>query len=227
MIGADGDTIRLADAAIEVDVLAFKGLVKSGTMPSLEQAVALYRGELLEGLNPRPLAFEDWLTVERSHLWEYATQALTALLQHYLESGAKQRAIQFGVRLLALDPLREPVHRTLMQLYAQLGRYGAALRQYQVCRTVLQRELQVAPEPATEQLHQALQAASTLGQQFSLTVLQHLIDDPDYSCRELIKPLFLQPAGREYRFVHTLIHEAIYGTLLTSQRRRWHRRAAD
>lgn len=156
VIRTDGDTIRLTDAAIEVDVLVFEGLVKSGKMASLEQAVALYRGELLEGLNPRSLAFEDWLTVERSRLWEYATQALAALLQHYLESGAKEQAIQFSVRLLALDPLREPVHRTLMQLYAQLGRYGAALKQYHVCRTVLQRELQVAPEPATGQLHQAL-----------------------------------------------------------------------
>jgi len=34
--------------------------------------------------------------------------------------------MSIGLRLLALDPAQEPVHRTLMRLYAQ--QVGAALR---------------------------------------------------------------------------------------------------
>src|SRR5262249_58629303 len=65
-------------------------------------------------------------------------------------------ALQTALRLLALDPLQEPVHRTLMRLYAELGRRGAALRQYQLCVSVLQRELRVEPEAATRQLYQEI-----------------------------------------------------------------------
>src|SRR5262249_25855507 len=61
---------------------------------------------------------------------------------------------QTAIRLIALDPLQESVHRTLMRLYARLGRRAAALRQYQLCVSVLQRELGVEPEADTRQLYQ-------------------------------------------------------------------------
>ena len=50
---------------------------------------------------------------------------------------------------LRLDPLQESVHRTLIGLYAQRGQYGAALRQYELCITLLARELRVPPSPET------------------------------------------------------------------------------
>ena len=51
-----------------------------------------------------------------------------------------------ALRLLAIDPLQESVHRTLMRLYAALDRRGDALRQYRECVAVLQRELAAEPE---------------------------------------------------------------------------------
>src|SRR6185503_19576267 len=61
-----------------------------------------------------------------------------------------------ALRLLTLDPLQEVVHRTLMRLYAGLGRRGTALRQYQQCVSVLGRELGVEPEAETKQLYQEI-----------------------------------------------------------------------
>jgi hypothetical protein len=52
----------------------------------------------------------------------------------------------------ALDPLQETVHRALMALYARLGQRGAALRKYQECVNVVQRELGVEPEVETREL---------------------------------------------------------------------------
>ena len=63
-------------------------------------------------------------------------------------------AIQSALRLLALDPLQEPVHRTLMRLYMEAGRRGAALRQYQQCVSALGRELGVEPEAETKALYE-------------------------------------------------------------------------
>src|SRR5262249_53710270 len=58
--------------------------------------------------------------------------------------------------------LQEPVHRTLMRLYAQLGRRGAALHQYQLCVGVLQRELGIEPEDETKRLYQEILARRPL-----------------------------------------------------------------
>ena len=127
-----------------------------GTPEALEQAVELYRGDLLEGLTLQEPPFEEWLMAERERLRELALEALAGLLAAQRAAGAVEGALQTGLRLIALDPLQEPVHRTLMRLYAQLGRRGSALRQYQLCVGVLQRELGVEPEEETKELYQEI-----------------------------------------------------------------------
>jgi hypothetical protein len=93
---------------------------------------------------------------ERERLRELALEALARLLAHQTKTGGTERAIQTAVRLLALDPLQEAVHRTLMRLYTRQGRRGSALKQYQVCVGVLQRELGAEPEAETRGLYQEL-----------------------------------------------------------------------
>ncbi|MDX1604803.1 MAG: BTAD domain-containing putative transcriptional regulator, partial [Candidatus Competibacterales bacterium] len=142
--------------AVAVDVRDFEHLLDDATPRALARAVELYRGEFLEGFNPRAPAFEDWLMAERSRLRERALMAMQALLDQELANGATERAIRLALRLLALDPLRESVQRTLMELYARQGHYGAALKQYRVCQQVLRRELGIAPESATQQRYRQL-----------------------------------------------------------------------
>jgi DNA-binding SARP family transcriptional activator len=62
-------------------------------------------------------------------------------------------AAHAAARLLAIDPLQEEVHRTLMRLYVRQGRRAAALRQYQACVAILQKELGVEPEAQTKRLY--------------------------------------------------------------------------
>ena len=112
---------------------------------ALAAAVALYEGDLLEGLTVQEPPFEDWLLRERERLREGALEALGRLLAHQRAAGSTEAAVQTALRLLALDPLQEPVHRALMRLYAETGRRGAALRQYQLCVATLQRELRASP----------------------------------------------------------------------------------
>lgn len=59
-------------------------------------------------------------------------------------------------QLLGVDPTQEAAHRTLMRLYLRQGRRGAALRQYQACVGVLQREVGTLPEPETRMLYREL-----------------------------------------------------------------------
>lgn len=152
----DGETVALNPEGVEVDVARFEQALGEGTTTALEQAAVLYRGDLLAGLAVNEAPFEEWLTAERERLRELAVEGLAKILAHQRQAGATETAVKTGLRLLALDPLQEPVHRTLMRLYSGLGRRGAAVRQYQHCVAVVQRELGTEPEPETKQLYQAI-----------------------------------------------------------------------
>jgi DNA-binding SARP family transcriptional activator len=68
MLVVDHDTLALDPAAVEVDVQQFGRLSAGGTAKALEQAVALYEGDLLEGVRVTEEPFEDWLRAERARL---------------------------------------------------------------------------------------------------------------------------------------------------------------
>jgi len=141
---------------VAADVRAFEQGAGRGTREALEEAVALYQGDLLEGLTLQEPPFEEWLLAERLRLRELAQDALARLITQQRDAGAHDEAVQTALRLVALDPLQESVHRTLMRLYTQLGRRGAALRQYQHCVAALQRELRAEPDDETRALYQQI-----------------------------------------------------------------------
>ena len=153
---AECDSLLLNPDRVEVDVAVFEELANRSTRKTLERAAALYTGDLLVGLTLREAPFEDWLRVERTRLRERALHVLRQLLAVEVAAADLEPAVQTAIRFLAIEPLSEPVHRTLMQLYDKLGRRSAALRQYHFCADLLQRELGVAPESETRRLYERL-----------------------------------------------------------------------
>ena len=134
---AHEDTINFQPTALTTDAIVFGDLAAQAGAEHLEQAIALYGGELLDGFQVRAPEFESWVTAERERFREMALQAMTKLLDHHLSIGAIEPGIRIAARLLAADPLQERVHRTLMELYCRQGRHGAALRQYRTCADLL------------------------------------------------------------------------------------------
>jgi DNA-binding SARP family transcriptional activator/tetratricopeptide (TPR) repeat protein len=149
-------TVGLDPAAVSVDVGAFVRGMAEATPSALAESLALYAGDFLEGLTVQEAPFEDWLLAQRGRLRELALGGLTRLLAHQRAAGATAAAVETAQRLLSLDPLQEPVHRMLMQLYVETGQRGAALRQYQRCVANLQRELRAEPETETKTLYQEI-----------------------------------------------------------------------
>jgi len=172
------DTVALHLASVEVDVLLFEHLVTEGTPAALEAAVALYQGELLEGVAPDAPAFEEWLVPERERLREQAIEAMAKLLVHQRSAGALEAAVQTGLRLLALEPAQESVHRAVIRLHLRLGRRGAARRQYQVCLDTLQRELGVEPEAETQQLYQEILRAAPAAREVEVSAIAEVSPPP-------------------------------------------------
>jgi DNA-binding SARP family transcriptional activator len=153
----DGDTLWIDSASINVDVFEFEQLCEEGTPRALQRAVKLYSGEFLEDFTLDQSAFEEWLELERTRLRERAIEAMTMLLNHHLGSDDAKGGISIGCRLLGIDPFQEHVHRALMRLYLAQGRRQSALKQYQACRELLDRELGISPDAETEALYRQVQ----------------------------------------------------------------------
>jgi predicted ATPase/DNA-binding SARP family transcriptional activator len=117
---------------------------------ALEKADILYRGELLPG------CYDEWIFPERDRLRQRHLQVLEELLRLFEVQGDNVTAIRYAQRLIGLDPLSEDLSRRLMRLFALNNDRASALRVYHTCVTTLQRELGVAPDPATREAYERL-----------------------------------------------------------------------
>jgi hypothetical protein len=89
---ADREFVSLERAAAAVYVAEFEQLIGEGTTESLARAAALYRGDLLDGLDLRDAAFDEWLLMERERLRHLAREALAKLLDRHMTGGAYDQA---------------------------------------------------------------------------------------------------------------------------------------
>ena len=99
---------------LQVDVAEFERLCGEESSEALGQVESLYRGPFLDGFDLHEEEFEDWLRVERIVLHNRARDALDRLLDRHISAKEIRQGIRVAERLLALDPLQEPVHRKLM-----------------------------------------------------------------------------------------------------------------
>jgi len=137
-----------------LDTDTFEGLRAQDQATSLAAAVALYRGEFLEGLYLHACAeFEIWLVGERERWRQRVAGVLGDLVTHHGQRGEYRPGLHFARRLLALEPWREETHRQVMRLLAYSGQRTAALAQYETCRRVLAAELGVEPVAQTTRLY--------------------------------------------------------------------------
>jgi len=121
-----------------------------------QEAVELYRGPFLAGFSlPGSAEFESWVALERSTWEQLYLSVLAALIEERTAKGEYQAAIAYARRYLEADNLAEDIHRRLIELYAAVGDRSAALRQFECCVKVLERELGVSPLPETRAAYQA------------------------------------------------------------------------
>jgi predicted ATPase/DNA-binding SARP family transcriptional activator len=145
-------TLNLDRAGATVDVEEFDAAIARGDAASLQQAVALYRGPLLEDCG------EEWVFSERQareHAYLTALEALAAQAQGEGDQAAAERWLR---RAVAIDPLRESAQRALMRALAAGGNYAATLVVFRELRQHLHREINAAPDTETAELFQQLRA---------------------------------------------------------------------
>ena len=150
-----------------LDVLRFQSLlaeVRQRESPrELEQAIELYRDELLAGIQPAGAPdFDSWLAAQREELHDQYIGALRAQVDACMRRAAWASGIQAARRLIIAEPWLEDAHRQLMQMLATSGQRQAAIAQYHACRRLLRDELGIEPQPQITALFERLRAPDTL-----------------------------------------------------------------
>lgn len=116
----------------------------------LREMVELYRGDYVQSF------FNDWSRARREELRSTYIEARRSLALIAWRAGEIEESIVHWQHMLALDNCLEDVHGWLIRCYLRQGKRGLALRQYQRCVEILQRELSVSPGPALSKLYQHL-----------------------------------------------------------------------
>ena len=156
ILRTDTQSLALHTASLAIDLQLLRQSLNATNRTALQAALTHYRGEFLDGFDGRSVAFDEWRQRQHHAIRSDVTAALRRLSELCVANEDYEGALSAGNRLLTLEPLDEAMHRQLMQLHARRGATTEALRQFRVCRDALRRELDVAPEPATETLYRDL-----------------------------------------------------------------------
>jgi DNA-binding SARP family transcriptional activator/tetratricopeptide (TPR) repeat protein len=154
LVATGGTLLWQLDHSCRVDVEVFETAADraavawaAADMPAFRLAAAdsvrAYRGGFM------PALYDDWALAERDRLHRRCLNLLDQLIEAERNDGSYGPAIELARRRIDLEPLEEVGYRTLLQLQALAGDRAAALQTYHRCTSVLERELGVAPDPAT------------------------------------------------------------------------------
>ncbi|MBW3634219.1 MAG: AAA family ATPase, partial [Chloroflexi bacterium] len=126
----------------------------------LQQATDAWRGEFLEGFSLRDAPdFDEWTSQQREAWRKRMEVVLDRLSLLYADAGSTASAIETADRWVHLNPLEERAYRRLMRLHFTAGDRAAALRAFEACRGMLDKELGVLPDPETSALAERVRIA--------------------------------------------------------------------
>lgn len=141
---ADRETVQFnPDFPLWCDAVEFK-------KPDAESKIQNYSGELLSDF------YDDWIFPLREGYRAQYLDALVHSIEHARAASEYTQAIALAQKILAIDRAHEEAHQHLMFCYAALGNRGAALEQYEACRTALREELGVEPSKETGALYASI-----------------------------------------------------------------------
>ncbi len=170
----------------------------------VESLLARRPEEFLAGIRLRHAPrFDDWVSEQRRRLVDEHLVALTDVAQRLTARSQPGRAVEVYRRCVSLAPWSEEHHRALIRCYAELGQGVAALSQFEACREVLRRELDVEPDAATRSLVEEIRrSAAALAQAAPERVARR----PGEGCEAAGAPLVNRVAEHD-RLAHLLREE--------------------
>lgn len=151
--GRDIDVLETTSSAVTltgaviVDVRTADAAIRSQPPDAavLQQAVALWDGDFLEGIEPENEELESWVRQQRQSWQVRLSRAAEQLVAMLAGSGRSADAWAVTDRWQARDPLSEAAQRERMRLQLMRGDRAAALDGYDKYAQQLERDLGVTP----------------------------------------------------------------------------------
>ena len=155
IIGRGVDEVAVSPTALWCDVRALDSAMSQG---DFEQALTLYRGELLDGffVSGASSRFEQWLDRERAYLRERALFAAWTLADAEEKRGNAVGAAHWARRAADLHATNEHSIQKLIELLGRNGDRAGAIRAYEVFARRIQDEYDVEPARQTTALMRAV-----------------------------------------------------------------------
>ena len=144
-----GTHVGLDWSAISCDAEAFERHLDAGRG---ENALELYRGDLLPGFFIASPGFERWLESERSRLRRRAAAETLRLCTRAEAAGELALAAHWARSHSTLLPDDESAVSRLIDLLQRMGERAEARRAYERFGTLLREEFQLEPSPAVKAL---------------------------------------------------------------------------
>lgn len=155
-IESDSEWVTLQGDGADIDLTRFNALRDEAP----QEAVDLYEGPFLDGLETSEPPFDEWLALTRAEVQASAADILERAAGNATKDENLPGAIAFAKQLVALDPLNEESQRLLIRLLRDNGDRATALRQYQAFADILRTELQVEPDAPTRALRDEIRGGS-------------------------------------------------------------------
>jgi DNA-binding SARP family transcriptional activator len=142
---------------VSCDAAAFEASVKANR---LEEALELYRGDLLAGffIDEAP-EFEQWLHSERARLRSCAAKAAFAAAEQAEAKGDVPAAVTWARRSLDLADTDERALRKLLELQIRSGDRAGAIESYETFARRLAAEYETQPSSETRSLIERIRSA--------------------------------------------------------------------
>jgi DNA-binding SARP family transcriptional activator len=142
-IQCSGPRLRLA-ASTSVDLRqVLTQASQIATRPMIDLALDSFiddlRKELLPGWS------DDWLLLERERWDAVRLHTLELLAQQLLAAKRYLPALETALTAIAIEPVRESSHRTVIEVHIAEGNAGCALKHFHQYRAMLHREVGVVP----------------------------------------------------------------------------------
>jgi DNA-binding SARP family transcriptional activator/tetratricopeptide (TPR) repeat protein len=194
--GRTEEELAVAAGVLQCDVLAFEHACEAGEP---EQALALYRGDFLDGFYVADVSpeFEHWMEDQRGRLRQRAGQAAWTLAERSQRQSDARRAAEWARRAVAFTPDDEGEVRRLITLLEQMGDRVGALHAYADFALRLDQEFGASPSGETQAL---ILAIRTRQEEIAPPPTSSAADIPVAASTEIATgPTAVPPARRRVR----------------------------
>ena len=116
-------------------------------IPVLMNAVKQYSNPFLTGFRLKNSPeFNEWIVALAQNLQTDFAMVLNMLIDDFCQLEQPESAIRYARQLISIDPINEATHCRLMEVYLQANQIATAIKQCQVCRQTLRKELGIFPQ---------------------------------------------------------------------------------